>query len=130
MTLRSLEGALASNSANLETCSDLCGKSALSTTQDNIKEFLARRHRLDLLPRGLHLELLTQMTTRRNVVEELVFRVPQKMFAESFVVELLPADVAYRCGWCGPSSTKCGALKTILFADLFGLNCFLNCKPS
>ena len=43
-----------SNSADLEARPDLSRKPALGAAQDDVKEFLARRHRLDLFPCCLH----------------------------------------------------------------------------
>lgn len=43
-----------SDSADLETTSNLCGKTALSTTEDNIEKLSGIRHRGNILPGGLH----------------------------------------------------------------------------
>jgi hypothetical protein len=49
--LASVEG---TDTADLEAGADLGRKPALGAAQDNVEKFLARRHRLDVLPRSLH----------------------------------------------------------------------------
>lgn len=44
-----------SDSGNLETRSNLCRQSSLSSAQDNVQKLLRCRHRRDILPRRLHL---------------------------------------------------------------------------
>ena len=40
--------------ADLEPCSDLCGKTTLRATQDNVKKLLTCRYRLNLFPSCFH----------------------------------------------------------------------------
>jgi hypothetical protein len=44
-----------SDSADLETASNLCGETALSSTEDNIKELSSIRHRRNIFPCSFHL---------------------------------------------------------------------------
>lgn len=46
---------LTSNSANLETSTNLCRQFSLCSTQHNVQKLLLGRHRRDILPRRLHL---------------------------------------------------------------------------
>lgn len=47
---------LTSNSANLESSTNLCGQSSLSSTEDNIDELLRGRHRRNLCKKIVSVE--------------------------------------------------------------------------
>jgi hypothetical protein len=53
-----------SNTADLETSTNLCGKLSLSTTQDNIQEFLVCGHRRNLSSGEKHISNLLSRRTK------------------------------------------------------------------
>lgn len=84
-----------SDTADLETGTDLCGKLSLSATQDNIQEFLVCRHRRNLPSGEKRISNLLSQIWHQRAVGKLTHILPRRLHDghKSGVKEVMTLEV-------------------------------------